>query len=139
MDFWICHPLESEDKGVTLVPAFWPCADKMEAYLLDLAGHPKGRGIRPHILKVTTTPPPITIEIAKGRAELSQLAIQDNYREVATRDMDGIYARNVEQKHLPVPNSPILHYMLTRYRGISKTAHLPFLRSHVEMIAKRQN
>ena len=42
-------------------------------------------------------------EVAKGRANLSQLAIQGNYREVAARDMAKVYSRNSAQRQIFVP------------------------------------
>ena len=47
-NFRLCQPLESGGDVCESVPSFWRCANKMMDYLLDLAGHPKGRGIRPH-------------------------------------------------------------------------------------------
>ena len=41
----------------TASPALWSFANRMMTYLLDLAGRPKGRGARPHILKVAKIPP----------------------------------------------------------------------------------
>ena len=41
MDFRICQPLEPEDEDFAAAPAFWSCAYKMEAYILDLVGIPK--------------------------------------------------------------------------------------------------
>ena len=52
MDFWTGQPLESGNKGANSVPAFWSCANKMMAYLLDLSSPPKGLRIGPRSLKV---------------------------------------------------------------------------------------
>ena len=52
--FRVGRPLESGNKDSDPSTAFRSCAHKLMAYLLDLAGHHKGNGIRPHSLKVTT-------------------------------------------------------------------------------------
>ena len=61
--------------------------------LLFQAGIPDGHAVRQRSLKVATISASMT-EVAKGRANLSQLAIQGNYREVAARDMAKVYSRN---------------------------------------------
>ena len=71
MDFWIGQPLESEGEHFSPYPAFWSIASKMVTYLLELAGQPHGRGIRPRSLKVTTISA-LMAEVAKGQANLSQ-------------------------------------------------------------------
>ena len=56
------------------------------AILLNRADFPEAIGIRPHSLKVTTSPS-LTGEIAKEEETLSQLEVQGNYREVTAQDM----------------------------------------------------
>ena len=64
--------------------------------LLFQPGRPDGHGIRPHSLKVATIST-FPTEVTKGNANLSQLAIQGNYRAVAARDMPKVYSRNLAQ------------------------------------------
>ena len=67
-DFWICRPLANESESAIAyraVPAFRYLANKMMAYLLEIAGCPDGHGVRPHSLKVTTISAQMT-EVAKG-------------------------------------------------------------------------
>ena len=71
----------------------------MMTCLLALAGRPKGRGIRPNSLKVTTISTLMT-DGAKGKSNLSQLSIQGNYRAVAPRDVDKVYSRNMATQQL---------------------------------------
>ena len=61
--------------------------------------HTGGHGIRPHSLKVTTISTFLT-EIAKGIANLPQLAIQGNYRAVAAQDMAKVYSRNLANRQI---------------------------------------
>ena len=68
-------------------------------WLLELAGRPEDHGIRPQSLKVTTIPT-LMVDVAKGKANLSQLAIQGNYRAVAPRDVDKVYSRNMATQQL---------------------------------------
>ena len=97
-DFSICHPLVSESElgFPNQVPAFWPCANKMMSILLFLAERREDRGIRPHSLKATTIDV-IMGEIVKGKANLSQLAAQGNYRAATAQDMGKVYSRNLAQ------------------------------------------
>ena len=67
--------------------------------LLFQAGHPESHGVRPHSLKVTTISTLMT-EVIKGRANLSQLAIQGNYMDVAAQDMANVYSRNLAQRQI---------------------------------------
>ena len=80
-------------------PALWSCADKMMTCLFFQAGRPDGRGIRPRSLNVATISVSMT-EVIKGRANLSQLAIQGNYRAAATHDMDKVYSRNFPNRKI---------------------------------------
>ena len=73
------------------------------AYLLDLSDRPECHGIGPNSLKVATISS-IMKEVVKGNANLAQLAIRGNYREVASRDMAKIYARNVANRKIFVAN-----------------------------------
>ena len=59
----------------------------MMTCLLGIEELPEGDGIRPRSLKVKTISVLMT-EVAKGQADLSQLAIQGNYRPVTSQDMD---------------------------------------------------
>ena len=105
LDFWICHPLSNESELGTFnrSHAFWSCANKMVNYLLDLDGLPEGHGIRPHSLKVTTISY-LMADLAKGHANLSQLAIRGNYRHFAARYMANVYSRNIARRQIFVPN-----------------------------------
>ena len=80
-------------------PALWSCADKMMTCLFFQAGRPDGRGIRPRSLNVATISVSMT-EVIKGRANLSQLAIQGNYRAAAARDMAKVYSRNLAHRQI---------------------------------------
>ena len=75
-DFWLGRPFESTRDGFKLPPppAFWSCAGKMVSPLMA-AGHPEGRGIRPHSLKATKITA-LTTEVIRGKANLSQLQIR---------------------------------------------------------------
>ena len=73
--------------------------------LLFQDGHPEGHAIRPHSLKVTTISTLMT-EIAKGNANLSQLAIQGNYRGVTAHDMANVYSRNSAHRQIFVSRLP---------------------------------
>ena len=83
-------------------PAFWSCANKMVTYLLEAATRPESHGIRPHSLKVTTIHGLMT-EVGKGHSDISQLAIQGNYKGVAAQYVDRCYSRNP-----PIGKSPCL-------------------------------
>ena len=63
------------------------CARKMKTSLLRMASHPEGRGIRPHSLKAATISALMT-DVIKGTSSSPQIAIQGDYRDVATRDME---------------------------------------------------
>ena len=69
--------------------------------LLLLSDFHGDRGIRPHSLKVTTIDV-LMVGIAKGKANLSQLAFQGNYREVDAQDMGNVYSRNLAQQQISV-------------------------------------
>ena len=71
--FWICQHFESEGECFTASPSLWSCASNVMAYMLDLAGRPKGHGIMPNSLKVAKNCALMT-EIVKGQSNLSQLA-----------------------------------------------------------------
>ena len=62
--------------------------------LLFQEGRPESHGIRPHSLNVTTIST-LTTEVIKGNANLSQLAIQGNYRAVTAMGMEKVYSRNL--------------------------------------------
>ena len=70
-------------------------------WLLELAGRPGDNGVRPHSLKVTTSSTLMT-EVAKGQANLSQLAIQGNYRSATSQDMAKVYSRDMGQTQIAV-------------------------------------
>ena len=70
-------------------------------WLFELAGRPVGHGIRPRNLKVTTISTIMT-DVDKGRARLSRLAIQGNYRAVAAQDMSNVYSRDLPHRQIPV-------------------------------------
>ena len=78
-DFWIGRPLtiESELGFPNQDPAFWSCSRKVMTCLLFQADHPEGHGVRPNSLKVTTIST-LATAVAKGNANLSQLAIRGN-------------------------------------------------------------
>ena len=97
-DLRLGRPLEHEGDFAP-APAFWSCANKMMAYLLAVAEHPEGRGIRPHSIKATTISALMT-EVAKGQVNLAQLAIRGNYRGVAAQDMPTGYSRNIARRQL---------------------------------------
>ena len=71
----------------------------MMILLLERAAFREANGIRPHSLKVTTISA-LMGGIAKGKANLAQLASQGNYREVTAQDMGKVYSRNLAQKQL---------------------------------------
>ena len=100
-DFGIGRPLllESELGFPNHVPAFWSCADKMMTSLLFQAWNPDGHGIRPRSLKVATISTLMT-EVAKGRENLSRLAIQGQYRAATAQDMAVVYSRNLAQRQI---------------------------------------
>ena len=100
-DFCAFQPLGSEGKNFTPVPSFWYCAYKMVTYLLDLVWLPMGHGVRPNSLKVTTISA-LTTNVADGQANLSQLAIQGNYRAVTAQDMAKVYFSDLAQQQLLV-------------------------------------
>ena len=104
-DFWIWQSLvsESEIGFANHAPAFWSCANKMMTCLLSLADPKDDHGVMPHSLKVTTISA-IMSEIAKGNANLSQLAIQGNCSAVAAQDMGNVYSRNLAQHQIFVSN-----------------------------------
>ena len=103
-DFWIGQPLvlESELGFFNRPHAFWSCANKMMSVLLSLADVHGDRGIRPHSLKVTTIDV-LMVGIAKGKANLSQLAFQGNYRAFNAQDMGNVYSRNFAQRQISAP------------------------------------
>ena len=102
-NFWIGQPLESGGKNFATSPEFRHCANRRMTYLLDLVGHPKGHGVRPHSLKVATIPDMMN-EVVKGHANLSKLATLGNYRSVAAQGVGKIYPRNFAQQRLPASN-----------------------------------
>ena len=71
----------------------------MRTVLLDLAEFREDHGIRPHSLKVPTISA-IMGEIAKGNANLAQLAVQGNYRAAAAQDMGNAHSRNLAQQQI---------------------------------------
>ena len=68
-------------------------------YLLEVDERPEGHGIRPRSLKVATISALMT-EAAQGQGDLSQLAIQGNYRAVAAHHMYKAYSRNIAKHQL---------------------------------------
>ena len=82
------------------IPAFWPCANKVVICLLFQARRPECHGVRPHSLKVATICDLMT-EVIKGQSNFHQLAIQENYRDVAARDMAKVYSRNLAHRQSP--------------------------------------
>ena len=107
-DFWIGKPLtiESELGLRKQAHAFWSCATKVVTCLLFQADRPDGHGARPHSLKVTTISTLMT-EVIKGNANLSQLPIQGNYRDVTARDMAKVYSRNLAHRQISASRLPL--------------------------------
>ena len=71
----------------------------MVTFLLESAGRPLDQGIRPHIPKVPTISVLMT-GVAKCQSNLSQLAIQGNYRSATAHDMAKVYSRNLAHRQL---------------------------------------
>ena len=104
-DFWIGQPLDYESELGTSnhVPACRSCGNKVMTYLLEVTGYPEGHGVRPRSLKDTTISA-LMMAVARGQANLSQVAIRGDYKAVAAQDMAKVYPRNIEQRKLSVPN-----------------------------------
>ena len=96
--------MESEMGYFSQAPAFWSCADKMKAFLLERADFlEEYHGIWPHSLKVTTISA-LMGEIAQLKANLAQLAVRGNYRALSAPDMEKTYSRNLAQRLISVSN-----------------------------------
>ena len=126
-DFWIGRPLEYESELGTLNQphAFWYRDNKMMTYLLEVDGLPEGHGIRPHSLKVATISA-LMADVAKGQANLSQLASQWNYMDVAAQDMDKAYSRNIAHRRLPASNFAQKYFQGNTSIGSIVTGRLSF-------------
>ena len=135
MDFWIGQPLESGNISPNSAPAFWPCAAKSSAYLLDLAGHPHGNGICPHSLKEATIPT-LTTEIIKGKSNFPQLATRGNYIAGAPTT----WLKSMPETAHIINNFTCLFWpnprsAQGRYRSLLKSTHLSFWGTHVQAIS----
>ena len=130
-DYWVGKPLilKSELGFPNHSPAFWSCSNKIMKCLLFLAGRPDGHGTRPNSIKVATIPTLMT-EIAKWHANLSQLAIQCNYRAAAARDMANVYSRNSAQRQIFVSKFDQKHFGETKTPSLSRMPHR-YLRRNV--------
>ena len=86
-----------------MAPAFWSCVDKVVTSLLTMANLPERHGVRPRSLNVTMISALIP-EVITGNANSAQIAIQGNYRDIATHDMTEIYPRGVAHQRLSASN-----------------------------------
>ena len=106
--------------------------------LLDLAGRPKGRGIRPHSLKVETIYNLMT-DIIIEQADLSQLEIQGNYRAATAQDMAKSIRETSQNNNLPGPILPNPRSAQTRIRSLLKLTRRSSRGTHVQAISSFPN